>query len=905
MSWPRRRLRRYGFALVAILAAFAVRWLADGWLLNDYPRAFLGIAAFLVSAAWGIGPGIFALLVAAISGTWMFALPSAEAWLAVDWRSFFGFVTLGFAGIAGIEINRRSRARERGQLLTLEKSAEELRRAQDDARRSAETLRALLHAVGDSFTALDDQYRIIYINEQALRYVGKRSDEAVGRPLLEVFPKLVDSEFLKTVERVQTTRIAARMQTLSVYNRRWHETLVYPAVQGVALFARDVHEQVVTQRQLRDQEERLRLAIDAGRVGTWDWNIVENRVRWSERIFEFHGLHPGAFEGTVEAFTRTVHPGDVDRLRTAIQHALQDRKPYQIEMRIVRPSGEVRWVSTNGRVLYNDAGEPVRMLGATVDVTERRAAEDALRESEQRLRRLFNTNMIGMFRAKLDGHVLEANEEFLRIVGRTHQDIAEGKLNLHEITPADQIAVGKQAIGDLIATGAHRPFEKNYLRPGGLPVPVFEGTPLVDTAIAERVGFVIDLSTLKQAERELAQRETEFRALFELAAVGAAETDAAMQHFLRVNRRFCEMTGYSEPELLQTGVSQLLHPDDRRETLANSGGVLSPERTEMQVERRIVRKNGEVLHAIVNASVLRGPEGTPKRVLAHFMDISERRNYEDALRTAQQELRSYAERLEATVTDRTEALRVKIGELEAFSYSVSHDLRTPLRALSGYAQVLIEDYSASLDATAKSYLQRIASAAERLDRLTRDVLTYSRIGRGTTDLEAVSLEPILGDVIQHYPELQPGRADVFVRAPLLPVMAQPTGLMQCLSNLLVNAVKFVDKGVRPRVTLWTTQENDRVRIWVRDNGIGIEPEHTQRIFDLFERIHPDRTYDGTGIGLAIVKKAAERMGGSVGVLSTLGDGATFWLEFRAARAASLPRGPKDPSKEISRPGARR
>ncbi len=241
--------------------------------------------------------------------------------------------------------------------------------------------------------------------------------------------------------------------------------------------------------------------------------------------------------------------------------------------------------------------------------------------------------------------------------------------------------------------------------------------------------------------------------------------------------------------------------------------------------------------------------------------------------------------LEERVAERTARLRAMVEELEAFSYSVSHDLRSPLRVLSGYAEVLVEDYSASLEPQAKDYLDRIARAARRMDRLTQDILAYTRVTRGELTLEPLDLDLVFRAVIEQYPALLAARRFIAIRTPLGFIQGHLPSLIQCFSNLLENALKFVREGEQPDVEIYSEPRDGHVRVTVRDHGTGIAPEQHRRIFGIFERAADSRV-PGTGIGLAIAKKAVERMGGSIGVASTPGEGSRFWVELDAAEPAA-------------------
>jgi signal transduction histidine kinase len=244
---------------------------------------------------------------------------------------------------------------------------------------------------------------------------------------------------------------------------------------------------------------------------------------------------------------------------------------------------------------------------------------------------------------------------------------------------------------------------------------------------------------------------------------------------------------------------------------------------------------------------------------------------------AQKNLREHATTLEQKVDERTAELNEKVAELESFSYSISHDMRQPLRAMQAFAQILTEDYGDRLDERGRKYLERIRSAAVRLDHLIRDVLTYSRITRSNSPFVVIDLDKLLREVVDGYPELR--RARIEISNSLAFVRGHEVPLTQCISNLLGNAVKFVEPGEEPKVHVWTDHRDQFVRLWIEDEGIGIAPEDRERIFQIFSRVHHEKAYEGTGIGLSIVRKAIERMGGRVGVESELGKGSRFWIEL--------------------------
>ena len=245
-----------------------------------------------------------------------------------------------------------------------------------------------------------------------------------------------------------------------------------------------------------------------------------------------------------------------------------------------------------------------------------------------------------------------------------------------------------------------------------------------------------------------------------------------------------------------------------------------------------------------------------------------------------EQVKHYAAELEQRVLERTAALQEINAELESFSYSVSHDLRAPLRAVQGFADALLEDYTDKLDETGREYTRRITAAAERMDILIQDLLAYSRLSRADLRIQSISLATVMSEVLtQLETEFQARQVQITVIEPLPSVMGHHATLVQVITNLLTNAIKFTPTGMHPIVKIWTEVNEDWVRLWIADNGIGMAPEHHERIFHVFERLHGIETYPGTGIGLAIVRKGVERLGGRVGVVSALNQGSKFWIKL--------------------------
>ena len=307
----------------------------------------------------------------------------------------------------------------------------------------------------------------------------------------------------------------------------------------------------------------------------------------------------------------------------------------------------------------------------------------------------------------------------------------------------------------------------------------------------------------------------------------------------------------------------LICPEDRERVRAEFSHAIAGG-TAYHVEYRMVHPDGDMHWITATGRIFHNGS---HHMLGVTMDTTERKRATEVL--------------EETVASRTAQLRDSLSELEAFSYSVSHDMRAPLRAMQGYAKAVIDDFGSKLDPEAADNLRRIQRAAVRLDSLIRDVLAYSKIAKGTIEVTPVSLQQIVDDIISQHPENL--RPCITAERPLHGVEGHEACLTQCLSNFISNALKFTPPGVPPTVRIRSELIQGKVKVSVSDRGVGIHPDHYARVFQMFGRVYSEKRYEGTGMGLAIAKKAIARLGGAVGFTSDFGHGSTFWFTLPHAK----------------------
>lgn len=409
-------------------------------------------------------------------------------------------------------------------------------------------------------------------------------------------------------------------------------------------------------------------------------------------------------------------------------------------------------------------------------------------------------------------------------------------------------------------------FETIRQRKDGTLVPV----SLTVSPVRDQTGIIVGASKIA---RDLTQQRATQRDSARLAAIVESTDDAIASKDLNGiirswNRAAEKMFGYTAAEAIGQSIRMVIPADRQSEEDEVLARLRRGEKIDhFETVRR--KKDGTLFPISLTVSPIRDASGEIIGASKIARDLSP--------------LHNYTTKLEQEVKDRTAALEAANAQLEAFAYSVSHDLRAPLRGMQGLSQALLEDYGTHLDETGRDYATRIVREAALLDKLIQDLLAYSRLTRVELAFETVDLQNVMDATLKVLAqEITMKQAEVVVEGDLPSVRGNHAVLVQIVTNLISNAVKFGGDGAVVRVR--GSVEGTMIRLTVEDQGIGIEPEHHERIFRVFERLHGAESYPGTGIGLAVVRRGAERLGGRAGVESTLGKGARFWVEIPSVEA---------------------
>jgi PAS domain S-box-containing protein len=662
----------------------------------------------------------------------------------------------------------------------------------------------------------------------------------------------------------------------------------------------DISKRLEAEDSLRQAHQRLSLAQGAGRLGIFDWLIPEGRTVWSPELEDLYGIPRGSFNGTVSAWLAMVDPEDAPSVAEDLQQAVENRREsLAYEFRAVMPDGSRRWFAGKGQFFFGPDGVPLRMVGINIDIDDRKRAEDMLEKERQLLSGIIEGTDDVIAAIDTDCRLLAFNEAFRRVFHTLFGvDVKPGISVVEAIAhlPEDQqtsASFWRRALAGERFTiverfgdpqrGTRKWFELSFS-----PILDTEGRLIGAAHIVRDNTHRLEAEEALRSAKNAAERSrAEQQAIVNSMAEGLAIFDPE-GNLIDMNPAAVAIHGFESLDMLRrhlTGFGQLveLHDLEGQPIPLESWPISRALRGETfkDYELRVEAiGQGRSFVASYSGGAVRNADGRIILALATLRDITSQREAEQALTEAKGQLEEHAKSLEQTIADRTAQLTETIHELEAFSYSLSHDMRAPLRAMKGFSEILQAEHGERMGESGMFYLGKISSAAGRLDQLIRDVLAYSQIVQSSVKLGPVSLDQLIRQLIDENPTLQPPLATVCLASPLLPVLGHEAYLTQALSNLLYNAVKFVRPGDHPTVGIWTARTGDWITLYIQDHGIGIPAEARSRLFGLFERLH-GKEYEGTGIGLSIVRKAVERMGGMIGFDSVEHEGSTFWIRLKS------------------------
>ena len=686
---------------------------------------------------------------------------------------------------------------------------------------------------------------------------------------------------------------------------------------------------------LQESKQDLNRAQAVAHVGSWRLNVGRNELVWSDESYDIFGL-PIGMPLTYEKFLNFVHPDDREYVDRKWSAALRGES-YDIEHRII--VGEAtKWVLEKAELEFEDDGALLGGFGTVQDITERKLAEsnralltEALRvlngvgdlhmliaETLHLIRVATGFEAVGLrLRRGEDCPYFEHSgfsEEFLR----EENFLCEKNLDGAIMRDTEGRAVLECTCG-LVLSGQTDPGMSCFTKGGSfwtnsshellaLPpeadprtnprnrcihagyesvglFPVRSGREIIGLLqlngrgagkftpeliavyenLAQNIGMALQRTMAEEALRE---SEEKLRSAFANAAIGFVimKPDG---RFADANPAFCVLTGYSLDELQTLKFTRLIHPDDLAENMRLVSLMFAGQIGDFVLENRYVRKNGDAVWVRKSVSLGRDTEGAPRWIIALVEDITTRKQAEDDLQKAHAQLQAHAHKLEETNK-----------ELEGFAYTISHDLRAPLRAMNGYAKLISDDYGESLGGEGKRRLEVIEKNAIKMGMLIDDLLAFSRAGRTAMSISLIDMNVLVADVVE---TVKTSRADakVLIHVDELPAAHGDLRLIrQVVDNLLDNAVKFSRKSPNPKIEIGSIERDGEQVYFVRDNGVGFDMKYHDKLFGVFQRLVTDREFEGTGMGLAIVHRLLKRHDGRVWAEAKTDQGATFFFTLK-------------------------
>ena len=626
-----------------------------------------------------------------------------------------------------------------------------------------------------------------------------------------------------------------------------------------------------TEEVLRGSKERLRLGLQAARMGTWDWNIPENRFIWSANMEALFGLAPGEFDGSYEQFVARLHPDDRDRVLKAINAAMTPGADYDIEFRVLYPDGTIRWALSQGKVFYDAIGQPIRMSGVDLDITSRKLIEESLRQSEEFRKRVLESSSDCIKVLDLDTRLLYMNAGGMCL------------LEIDDLTPylntkwvnfwQDE---SRQEVEAAIAVAK----SNEVSRFQGL-CPTVKGTkkwwdvivtPMLDEEgrVSQLLATSRDITDRKQTEIAFQESEERLRLATDAARLGTFDWDIPTQQ-VTWNRFHRTLLGYA-PELSSSFAAweRRVHPDDLAGVTA-ALQLAQDSNTNYSCEYRVIWEDDSLHWLAALGRFYYDSDNRPLRMTGIIQDITDRVQFErDRERILQQK--------QAALAESERVNRIK----DEFLAILSHELRSPLNPILGWTKLL---QTRKLDeAKTIAALATIERNAKAQCQLIDDLLDMARVLRGKLSLNMAPVDLLL--VIESAIDTVQTAAIVksiqihAVLSDIRQVSGDAVRLQQIIWNLLTNAVKFTPSGGRIDIRL--EQIDNQAQITITDTGKGISPDFLPHIFESFrqEDASVTRNHGGLGLGMAIVYQLVEAHGGTVTADSPgEGKGATFTVRL--------------------------
>lgn len=599
----------------------------------------------------------------------------------------------------------------------------------------------------------------------------------------------------------------------------------------------------------------------------------------SKGILPLTGYSPSDFIERKIAFGQILHRDDQESVWNGVQDALKERKSFQFVYRILTASGEEKWVWERGQGTFSPTGELLFLEGFVSDITERKRTEEALQQNEARLRAIIDYEPECVKVVDRDGNLLDMNPAGLRMIEADSLAQVDGHCVFPLVVEEHREAFQQLHERVLQGESVSMFFDIISLKGNRRTLETHE-TPLRDSSgeIFAALGITRDITERKRMEEALREAEARLRLALQVGRIGVWDWNME-------TGKIIWSCGHEELWGMPPGsfkgtyeeFDARLHSEDR-EGLNRAVAEALSERRPYRHEYRVVWPDGSVHWIDGQGEPFWGEKEKPVRMIGVVIDITARKQAEEEIRHLNQDL-------ERRVAERTAEIEAVNREIESFSYSVSHDLRAPLRAMSGFSQVLLSQYADRLDPQGSDYLERIDAAGRRMGELIEDLLDLSRITRRSMREKPLDLSALAQSVAEALRKSEPNRKVAFQIEGPLKAEGDPGLLRIVFENLLGNAWKFTSKRPEATIAFGKLKQEGKPVYFIRDNGAGFDMAYVDKLFGAFQRLHSQKEFEGTGIGLATVQRIIHRHGGMIWAEGAAGKGATFYFTLKKGDVA--------------------
>lgn len=626
----------------------------------------------------------------------------------------------------------------------------------------------------------------------------------------------------------------------------------------------DISDLKKTELALKESQQRTKLILDAAKLGLWEWNIQTDECYYNRHWGEMLGFKPEEVAPFSSTFFELIHPEDAPLLNSALNTQLEGKTElFDVEIRLRTKTGQWRWIHDKGQVMSRDEdGNPIKVAGIHIDIDHRKAAEQALSESEAFFRSLFEDSPLGILFCNKNGKIEQANDTATHILGYSKEELTHNDLN--------QLSLDGHLFEDIMAKlngeSAINSFERQLQHKNDKTIwssLIFSSIRNAGDKPESVICSIENITERIEADQALHESEDlnkavlgalpdiKFRIDGEQRFVNFFAPKDEAPHLILPPEQFL---GKKVEEVLPPHIAHAFKLNLKR--ALESGDV---ETFEYPLPLDVGMRFFEARVNRINES----------EAIVVVRDVTELKIAQQALQKKLRELDHNNEKLTRYVNSNL--------QLENFAHTVSHDLREPARTMNSFAQLLKHRYSEQLDEDANAYLDFISKSATHMNKLIEDLLDFARFTNSEDPgFEQVDLNDLLEVVQQSLRGLiHDKNADIIIKRALPTLNGNPTKLGQLFQNLISNGVKFQAKDVKPKVVIDFQDTGDHWKFSISDNGIGIDEEHHGQIFQLFRRLHSKKIYPGSGIGLALCKRVVEQHGGDIWVESKANKGAKF------------------------------